>query len=225
MSIQKDNSWFAEAMEESRIRTLKNNLVKFETVDAFVEQNIKTYLTSLSCDLKQNYKSMLVDLNNLDVADDTKFKDYEYFKDYCLQLKKDFKSNYRFTVVQEPTDDNFGQIIINIEIITSTKNYNIELMNYSSDRGLWFGINNKDYYLSHTEVGTILSLNKLFNLTKIIKQIINQNKENKIYKLDLRSNIMVPFFKTSKTSFLILPLYDTSGNSFAPLGSKLLTAL
>ncbi|WP_321778717.1 TolC family protein [Sulfurimonas sp.] len=38
-------------------------------------------------------------------------------------------------------------------------------------------------------------------------------------------SIMVPFFKTSKTSFLILPLYDTSGNSFAPLGSKLLTAL
>ncbi|WP_321779053.1 integrase arm-type DNA-binding domain-containing protein [Sulfurimonas sp.] len=42
---------------------------------------------------------------------------------------------------------------------------------------------------------------------------------------ELAYSIMVPFFKTSKTSFLILPLYDTSGNSFAPLGSKLLTAL
>nr|WP_321778190.1 hypothetical protein [Sulfurimonas sp.] len=43
--------------------------------------------------------------------------------------------------------------------------------------------------------------------------------------IDAKTTIMVPFFKTSKTSFLILPLYDTSGNSFAPLGSKLLTAL
>ena len=38
------------------------------------------------------------------------------------------------------------------------------------------------------------------------------------------TNIIVPFFNTSKTSFLIPPFYDTSGNSFSPFKSKLLAA-
>ena len=57
----------------------------------------------------------------------------------------------------------------------------------------------------------------------IVDQIISDNPLN--YNIiNIASPIMNPFFKTSKSSFLIPPLYDTSGNSFAPLGSKLLSA-
>lgn len=190
MSINKDYSFIDEAFENERIRTLKTNLDKFETVDAFVEQNIKTYLPKLSNELSKPHKSMLSDLKKLNIADDTKFKDYDYFKEYCLQLKKDFKSNYKFTIIQEPTDDNFGQKIISIQIITTTKNYIVELANYRyyKDNDTWFDVNGEDYYLYHENTGEILSLDATFNITKMVKQIINKNKENKIYKLDLRSN-------------------------------------
>jgi len=193
MSIEEESYGFGQLLKESTNRYLKDVVSKFDTTDAFIEYSIKNNIQSLSSDLKQIHKSML---NNLTEAignniDDAKFKDYEYFKEYCLQLKKDFKSNYKFTIVQEPTDDNFGQTIISIEIVTSIKNYSIELTNYKyhkDDRELWFDINDKDYYLYHAELGKLLSLSDAFNLTKMIKQIINQNKEHKIYKLDLRSN-------------------------------------
>ncbi|WP_321778760.1 hypothetical protein [Sulfurimonas sp.] len=75
-------------------------------------------------------------------------------------------------------------------------------------------------YFNSSKAKDIDRLENRFNI-----HFENNLGKKRIDNITLEDFIMVPFFKTSKTSFLILPLYDTSGNSFAPLGSKLLTAL
>jgi len=192
MSAIKDFDWLDEAFENARINNLKDNFEKYDTADAYVEENIKNNLGIFSNNLEHHHRALL---NNLEKVLDgnmnsTKFESYKYFKDYCYKLKSDFKSNYKFTIVQKPTDENFNQTIINIEIITSTQNYNLDLTNYKYHKNYyeaWFNIDDEDYYL-HCEDNSLSSLICMFNLKKMLKQILTKNKEHKIYKLDLKSN-------------------------------------
>jgi len=82
-------------------------------------------------------------------------------------------------------------------------------------------------YSNRTDIPKVIN----FTLSKISETIesnvlnIRKNEKNVfLCSPDFKTNIMTPFFKTSKSSFLIPPLYDTSGNSFTPFETRLLSA-
>jgi hypothetical protein len=189
---------------------LKKDFSQCNTTDEAIHRSIKETITTIPNSLKEAHNSMIINLN--DVFDgneyETKFKDYEYFKDICFQVKADFKSTYKFKVIQEETDTKYLEV--RIDIHTILKNYTFILSEktqiddneYGSRICFNIGEDATLYFLHKPNVTeqydfTAYDSDKIYNFKKMTNQILSTTKkENKEYKLDLKDN--KKYFLSSK---------------------------
>lgn len=204
-----DATFISKIFQEDRINRLKEARNKFFILDDFIEFETNKQILYVQSDLKLAHQLLLQSLKYIDESSNTKYLNFNNFKNLCENLKSNFSSNFKFEKIE---DDEYGykqyRVTITKNDLTYTtvltenrhkENINSEYCSYAAI----FDVNeDENYYLFKENVTekydmTIYRDSNRFNFSKMIRQIISgTKKENKEYRLELRQNN--DFFISSK---------------------------
>ncbi|BAK73194.1 hypothetical protein [Arcobacter sp. L] len=207
--MNSDKSFISEIFEEDKINRLKEARSKFFILDDFIEFETNKQILYVQSDLRLAHQLLLQSLKDINESSDTKYLNFNAFKNLCINLKLNFKSIFKFEKIE---DDEYGYKQYRVTITKNNSTYtailteNKHKQNISDEYCSYaaiFDVNeDENYYLFKENVTekydmTIYRDSNRFNFSKMIRQIISgTKKENKKYRLELRQNN--DFFISSK---------------------------
>jgi len=203
------SSFLSEIYRNYKINSLKEKRDKFIILDDFIESQINKEILYIQSDLRLAHQLLLQSLKDINESSDTKYLNFNAFKNLCINLKSNFKSIFKFKRIE---DDEYGYKQYRVTITKNNSTYTAILTEnkhkqnisdkYCSYAAIFDVNEDENYYLFKENVteeydNSVYRDSHRFNFSKMIRQIISGiKKENKDYKLELRQNN--DFFISSK---------------------------
>lgn len=204
-----DATFISKIFQEDRISRLKEARNKFFILDDFIEFETNKQILYVQSDLKLAHQLLLQSLKDINESSDTKYLNFNAFKNLCINLKSNFKSIFKFEKIE---DDEYGYKQYRVTITKNNSTYTAILTEnkhkqnisdkYCSYAAIFDVNEDENYYLFKENVTkeydmSVYRDSNRFNFSKMIRQIIlGTKKEDKEYKLELRQNN--DFFISSK---------------------------
>ncbi|QKF77282.1 hypothetical protein [Arcobacter defluvii] len=204
-----DTTFISKIFEEDRINRLKEARSKFFILDDFIEFETNKQILYVQSDLRLAHQLLLQSLKYIDECSNTKYLNFNNFKNLCENLKSNFKSIFKFEKI-ENDEYEYKQYRVTITknnstytaILTENKHKEDWNYKYCSYAAIFDVNEDENYYLFKENVTeeydmSVYRDSNRFNFSKMIRQIISgTKKEDKEYKLELRQNN--DFFISSK---------------------------
>ena len=203
------SSFLSEIYRNYKINSLKEKRDKFIILDDFIESQINKEILYIQSDLRLAHQLLLQSLKDINESSDTKYLNFNAFKNLCINLKSNFKSIFKFKRIE---DDEYGYKQYRVTITKNNSTYTAILTEnkhkqnisdkYCSYAAIFDVNEDENYYLFKENVteeydNSVYRDSNRFNFSKMIRQIIlGIKKENKEYRLELRQNN--DFFISSK---------------------------
>lgn len=203
MSLNKkpDSKFLSEIFHDYKINSLKEKRSKFFLLDDFIESQTSKEILYIQSDLRLAHQLLLQSLKNINESSNTKYLNFNAFKNLCENLKSNFKSIFKFEKI-ENDEYEYKQYRVTITknnstytaILTENKHKQDINDKYCSYAAIFDVNEDENYYLFKENVTeeydmSVYRDSNRFNFSKMIRQIISgTKKENKYYKLELRLN-------------------------------------
>jgi uncharacterized protein (DUF2249 family) len=205
-----DTTFILKMFQEDRINRLKEARNKFFILDDFIEFETNKQILYVQSDLRLAHQLLLQSLKYINESSNTKYLNFNNFKNLCENLKSNFSSDFKFEKIEDD-EDGFKQYRVRITknndltyttVLTENRHKEDMDSTYCCYAAIFDVNEDENYYLFKENVTeeydrTVFRDSLRFNFSKMIRQIISgTKKENKEYKLELRQNN--DFFISSK---------------------------
>lgn len=203
------SSFLSEIYRDYKINSLKEKRGKFIILDDFIESQTNKEILYIQSNLRLAHQLLLQSLKDINESSDTKYLNFNAFKNLCINLKSNFNSIFKFEKIE---DDEYGYKQYRVTITKNNSTYTAILTEnkhkqnisdkYCSYAAIFDVNEDENFYLFKENVteeydNSVYRDANRFNFSKMIRQIISgTKKENKEYRLELRQNN--DFFISSK---------------------------
>ena len=168
-----------------------NKKLEKTSLDELIKEDVKTSWFILNKDLRISHKGLMKSIDKLSTQD-TIFKDFDAFRNYCEEVKREVDPAYSFKKSTGEYEEDL--YTVSIEGVPGKQPYSLiisqvreeysVLLTVGDGHALWYAFDvDSDSYRTN-----IYRFSEYFNLRKMAAQILKgTRKENKKYKLYFRS--------------------------------------